>query len=52
MCLLPAAIVLLGMLALAYVDEQRNKTEITSTTFNIIVGTTVIFAVLGILFRN
>jgi len=52
MCLLPAAIVLSVMLALAYVDEQRNKTEITSTTFNIIAGTTLIFAVVGIIFRN
>jgi len=51
MCLLPAAIVFVGMSAVFAADEFRTGKEMSQDTVGLVCGLTFVFAVLGIIFR-
>lgn len=51
MCLLPAAIVFIGGLAIIAADEFRTGKEATEDHMSMVMWATFIFGVLGIIFR-
>jgi hypothetical protein len=51
MCLLPAAIVFVGMSAIFAADEFRTGKEMSPNAVGLVCGLTFIFMFLGIIFR-
>lgn len=51
MCLLPAAIIFVGLMAVATADEFRTGRETSDGVIQLIIFTTIVFVILGVIFR-